>query len=623
MPHDRGAVSALAATGGYAARTRRIICLGQINRPGKRRQFRIRGGPSAAEPATETTTVPFLEFQTGPRSGERFTLDQERTLIGRHPDCDLVIDAAAVSRQHAAVMLVAGEASIEDLRSRNGTIVNRRAISGRQRLDEGDEVSICGHRFRFFVNQPSETCGDVVGAAAVGDDPLADDNPPSSVIVSQVDVPSSSSDAPVGAHAEAKLRAVLGLNRAIGASLTLDEVLPRMLDGLFGIFPGAERGFVLLKDPQSQRLVLRARRMRSGADPGPLRLSLSLMNHVARSRRAILSADATTDSRFGASESLLDCRIRSVMCVPVTRADGGLLGVVQVDSRDVRDGFTQEDLDVLAGIAGQASQAIEQALAHDERVEREHLNRDLELAHRVQQGLLPSRPPEISGYEIFDFYEAARHVGGDFFAYVPLPGDRLAVVLADVSGKGVAAALLMAALSADVRYCLASEPDLGQAVARINETFLRGGWDDRFATLIVAVLDPATHRVTLCNAGHLPAFLRGPGGSVQAVAGDLGGLPLGMAAGREFRSCTVDIHPGAALVFCTDGISEALDHEDRCYGLERLEAVLTESPETSAGDLGRRILADVERHAAGQVRSDDICLICLRRTAAAAPAHPA
>jgi serine phosphatase RsbU (regulator of sigma subunit) len=567
--------------------------------------------------------VPFLEFQTGPRSGERFTLDRERTLIGRHPDCDLVIDAAAVSRQHAAVIVTGGQASIEDLRSRNGTIVNRRLVSGRTRLEDGDEVWICGHRFRYFLNQPSEPLPDIAGPAAAGDDLLANDDPPSSVIVSQVDVPSSSSDVPVGRQAEVKLRAVLGLNRAIGASLSLDEVLPKMLDGLFGIFPGAERGFVLLKDPQSQRLVLKARRMRSGADPGPLRLSLSLMNHVANSRRAILSADATTDSRFGASESLLDCRIRSVMCVPVTRADGGLLGVVQVDSRDVRDGFTQEDLDVLAGIAGQASQAIEQALAHDERVEREHLNRDLELAHRVQQGLLPSRPPEISGYEMFDFYEAARHVGGDFFAYVPLPGDRLAVVLADVSGKGVAAALLMAALSADVRYCLASEPDLGQAVARINETFLRGGWDDRFATLIVAVLDPAAHRVTLCNAGHLPAFLRGPGGIVRAVAADLGGLPLGMAAGREFRSCTVDLAPGAALVFCTDGISEALDHEDRCYGLERLETVLAEPIEATAGDLGRRILADVERHAAGQVRSDDICLICLRRLETVPPAHPA
>jgi hypothetical protein len=229
---------------------------------------------------------------------------------------------------------------------------------------------------------------------------------------------------------------------------------------------------------------------------------------VVQSRRAILSADAATDSRFNASESIVDCRIRSVMCVPFVDVDGHVLGVIHVDSRDVLNGFDQADLQVLAGIAGQAAQAVEQAVAHDRRVQQEQIKRDLELAHRVQQGLLPTKPPEIEGYEVFDFYEPAHHVGGDFFAYVPLSEGRLAIVLADVSGKGVSAALVMAALSADVRYCLASERDLAKAVSLINESFLRGGWDDRFASMVVAVLDPRSHHVTLVSAGHLPVFLR-------------------------------------------------------------------------------------------------------------------
>jgi serine phosphatase RsbU (regulator of sigma subunit) len=245
--------------------------------------------------------------------------------------------------------------------------------------------------------------------------------------------------------------------------------------------------------------------------------------------------------------------------------------------------------------------------------------RDLELAQRVQQGLLPSRPPDLPGYEIFDHYESARHVGGDFFAYVPLADDRLAVVLADVSGKGISAALLMAALSADVRYCLASERDLGRAVARINETFLRGGWDDRFATLVVAVLDPARHVATICNAGHLPVFRCGPNREVETVAADLGGLPLGMAPPGDYRSCEVPLAPGATLLFCTDGISEALDHEQRCYGFERMEAVLAEA--SGPAEIGRRLLADVRRHAAGQVQSDDICVVCVGRLRGTA--HPA
>jgi len=534
-------------------------------------------------------------------------------VIGRHPGCDIVLDSASVSRQHAVVTLSTDGAFVEDLKSRNGTFVNGQMIATRHRLDDGDEISICGQRFEFLATgRRRQRSGSTnAGAVSATGHVVLDEESAAGIIMSQLDLPASGEA--LGEHAEAKLRAVLGLHRAIGASVSLDDVLPRLLDGLLEVFPQAERGFVLLVDPHSGRLVVRAQRAKAGADTGPQRISLSLVTMVSETRRAILSADASVDSRFRDNESVLDCRIRSVMCVPVVRGDGGLLGVVQVDSRDVLNGFEAADLDVLAGVAGQAAQAIEQALAQDERVAREQLNRDLELAHRVQQGLLPARPPEVTGYEVFDYYEAARHVGGDFFAYVPLADERLAIVLADVSGKGVAAALLMAALSADVRYCLASERDLGVAVARINESFLRGGWDDRFATLVVMVLDTTRHVATVCNAGHLPVFLRDARG-VRAVAGDLGGLPLGMAAGGEFRTCEVPLEPGTTLVLCTDGISEALDAGQECYGFTRLETALAGAA-SGAQAAGRAILDDVAAHTAGQPQSDDICLVCITRSA--------
>ncbi|MFM8734902.1 MAG: SpoIIE family protein phosphatase [Pirellulales bacterium] len=565
-------------------------------------------------------TVPLLELQSAGRRPTRIPLAPGRILVGRHPACGVVLDAAPVSRQHAAIEVEVDTAFVEDLQSRNGTLVNGLPLVGRQRLDDGDEISICGQRlvYRTTARRRPGTATSSPPDSDVVDDVLMGDSS-AAVIVSQRELPAAAADA-VGPEAEVRLRAVLGLNRALGGSLTLDDVLPRLLDGLLQIFPQADRGIVMLADPTSRRLVLRARRVKESAAAGPQRVSLSLINTVAETRRAILSADAANDSRFSATESIVDCLIRSVMCVPVVRGDGGLLGVVQVDSRDISHGFTEADLDVLAGLAGQASQAVEQSLAHEERIAREQLARDLELARRVQQGLLPARPPELPGYEIFDFYESARHVGGDFFGYVPLADDRLAVVLADVSGKGVSAALLMAALSADVRYCLASERDLGRAVARINESFLRGGWDDRFATLVVAVLEPERHAVTICNAGHLPLFLRGADGGVRTVAADLGGLPLGMAGPGDFSTCTLTLEPGDTLVACTDGISEALDGEQQCYGFDRLVTMLGH-PAGGAAEVGRRLLADVDRHAAGQPRSDDMCLVCVGRLAPA-PAHP-
>lgn len=554
-----------------------------------------------------------ITFQTGFRAGEQVPLPGGRLVIGRHPDCEIVLDVASVSRQHAALTVTEDEVTIEDLRSRNGTIVNDDRIVGPRRLEDGDIVSICGQRLLFDADAELDRSMTIDSAAGELEDEEAEfQGHGDAVIMSQVAMPQASAETDFGQHTEAKLRAVLGLNRAVGASLSVDEVLPRLIDGLLDVFPQADRGFVLLAQPPTGKLKLRARRTKCSED-GPVRLSRTLIELVAESRQAILSADAATDSRFQANASVMVGCIRSVMAVPVTDHDGDVIGVIQVDARDLRDGFSEADLDVLAGIAGHASWAIEQAIAHEERIEREQLARDLELAHRVQQGLLPTRPPNVPGYEIFDFYEPARLVGGDFFSYVPLHGGKIAFVLADVSGKGVAAALLMAALSADIRYCLASEADLAKAMALINESFHRGGWDDRFATLVVAVLDPNRHAVEICNAGHLPVFLRDAGG-VRHVAGDLEGLPLGMDPDQIFRTCTVELPPEGVFVICTDGVTEAMDHASTCYGLEQLESVMAR-PTTSASDLGKRILSDVERHVAGAAVTDDICLVCVRRQA--------
>lgn len=558
-----------------------------------------------------------LVFLSGSRTGQRIAMSTPRIVIGRHPACDVVLDISSVSRQHAAVILDADNAFVEDLRSRNGTTVNGHRIMARHRLSDGDEVVICDQCFRF--QDAEHTDATILSSGPRTDEAdMVEADSGDSHIVSQVDMQRLSGDAPGGPQSEAQLRAVVGLRRALGGSLSLDEVLPRMLDGLFGIFSQAERGFALLIDPKSQRLVLRASRFKDGPEAGPLRLSLSLLDNVVKTKRAILSADAASDSRFDSSHSIVDCQIRSVMCVPVMRSDGDVLGVVHVDSRDPRSRFEQADLEVLAGIAGDAAQVIAQAVAHDERIGQEQLKRDLELAHRVQQGLLPTKPPAIEGYEVFDFYEPAQHVGGDFFAYVPLAGGAIATVMADVCGKGISAALMMASLSGDVRYCLASEPDASVAVARINDAFLRSGWDDRFATMITAVLEPQSGRVTVVNAGHMPALVLDLAGQVREVGVEEAGLPLGVDANAAYVSCTARLGPGETLILFTDGITEAMDHEHRCYGTERLMRVLQAEVET-AEDLGRRILADVDRHAAGQLRSDDICLICLRRRAEGEP----
>ena len=553
------------------------------------------------------STTCVLEVMQGPQAGTRFRLEPGRTIVGRHPSCGIVLDAVSVSRQHAAIEVEGNQAWIEDLGSRNGTAVDGRRISGRHALSDGQHLRIGDQRLAFSSSAPL-TVEHLLGSGAFAIGDLVEEGA-DSVILSAVEVPVRPELA--AGDPEKLLRAAGGLDRAIGASVVLEEVLPRTLDGLFQVFPQAERGFLLLVEPESRRLVIRASKFAPTVEAGPLLLSRSLMDRVMQSRQALLSADVSADSGIDVRDSVADCGIRSVMCVPFLRADGDVLGVLQLDRRDTRTPFHRNDLDLLAGVATQVTLAIEQAQAHEERLSREQLRRDLELANRVQQALLPSRPPEIPGYESFDYYEPARQISGDFFSYVPLPGGRTAVVLADVSGKGMSAALVMAALAADVRYCLASESDVATAVGRMNESFCRAGWDDRFATFVVAVLDPATHRLSLVNAGHMPPLLRTAAGDVAAIGIEAAGLPLGVDPETVYQATDVPFPAGATLVCYTDGISEALDHAQRPYGIERLTRVVAAAE--GAGDAGRRILADVERHAAGQVRSDDICLVCLSR----------
>ena len=295
----------------------------------------------------------------------------------------------------------------------------------------------------------------------------------------------------------------------------------------------------MLRDPQTGRLVPKAVKYRRREDTQTVRISRTIVNSVMASKEAILSADAATDARFDMAESIVDFHIRSMMCAPLIDRDGKSLGVIQIDTLDQRNRFQQDDLDVLASVACQAAFAVENAQLHEAAMRDQALKRELAVAHEVQRGFLPSAAPRIPEYDFFEFYEPANQLGGDYYDYVELPGGRLAVVVADVSGKGISASLLMAKLSAETRYCLASEPSPAEAVGRLNRAFCDSGWEDRFVTMVLAVLDPRRHEVTIVNAGHLPPLLRRGPGRVEAVGEAETRLPLGVDHEVDYAQCIV------------------------------------------------------------------------------------
>ena len=554
-----------------------------------------------------------LQLFKTPSGTEDFTIDDDRVVLGRHPDCDIVLDAASVSRQHAQILRDAGQFFLEDLHSRNGTFVNGQLIQGRYALQDGDRLKICDLSLAFYLSQPSDKLPGGIDLSGSSLAMMVDDGPAvgTSTIMSKLDIGTSRSGVRLQVNPEVKLRAMIEIAQNLGKAVSLDEVLVKLLDSIFKIFIQADRGFVILRSPEGN-LVPKAVKHRRPDQEDQARISRTIVNQVMKNQEAVLSADAANDSRFDTSQSIADLRIRSMMCAPLVDSDGNSLGVIQVDTSDQRQRFQKEDLEVLASIASQAAIAVDNAQLHENALKQQAMNHDLALAHKVQRGLLPAAPPSLDGYYFFDFYEPANQVGGDYYDYVELPNNRLAIVLGDVSGKGVSAALLMAKLSGEVRYCLASEPDPATAMSRINASFSRSGWQDRFVTFVLAVLDARAHQLTLVNAGHMAPFLRHGHGPVEPIGGDDSGLPLGIDPDFEYTAVSRTLEPGDFLAVFTDGFSEAMNAASELYGLERLSAQLA-TPKVPVSDLGKLILADVKQFVGGRPQSDDMCLACFGR----------
>lgn len=560
----------------------------------------------------------FLKLTKGASPGTRFELHGDRVVIGRSIECDIPLDVPAVSRRHAAIIAERGRFFVEDLESRNGTFVNERKVIDRTPLRDGDQVVICDQEFRFYSGHAAEVDADdsVSGLESIDLAVLVDDSTEitRANVVATYDVSGGSASWRLSAKPEVKLAALLEISNNLAKTLSVQEILPKLLDSLFKIFVQADRGFVVMRPKPDAPLVPVAAKSRRSTDDERMRISRTIVEEAMRSRKAILSADAASDERFNMAQSIADFSIRSMVCAPMIGGDGQPVGVIQIDTMNQRARFTDEDLEVLAGVASQAAVAIDNAAMHEQVVSQRALQRDLELARRMQRTLLPSGPPQVPGYFFFDHYQAARQVGGDYYDYVQLPGGRIAVIVGDVAGKGVSAALLMARLSADVRFSLASEGDPAKAVQQINDGFANHDWQDKFVTMIVGVVNPQSHELLTVNAGHMAPLLRSRSGAVDEIGEDAAGLPLGVAPGYEYQSHTHILQPGEMLTIFTDGFSEAMNSQRELYGLERLKRQIS-SPAQNVSEFGQQILENVSRFVDGFDQSDDMCLVCFGREA--------
>jgi serine phosphatase RsbU (regulator of sigma subunit)/pSer/pThr/pTyr-binding forkhead associated (FHA) protein len=539
--------------------------------------------------------------------------------IGRHPDCEVVIDDNSVSRRHARLSCEEGHFYLEDLDSRNGTEVNGSQIRGKTRLFDGAEIGICDVRFRFHMedsssDKPLTTRIDSAASRLKTSFFFAEeaDRLDSSRIVSQVELSSAKTLKDSAGDLKEKLKALSAITLSLSTAWEQDDILLRVLDTLFELFSDSDRGFVVLVD-NAGAITPHQMKTRRPQDTERVRISRTIIRTVLDSKQAVLSADAANDERFDLSQSVVDFKIRSVMCAPLVDADDHPIGAIQLDTLRSTVAYDQDDLEVLATVAIQASLALQKLELFRQAEENRQLEQDLRLAQEVQLRFLPQAEPQVPGYSFFSHYRPATQVGGDYFDYIRLTEHQWVVVVADVVGHGVAAALLMAKIAADARFaCALNHDDPVKALDQINRS-LNGLNMDRFVTLILGYLDSSKHEMTFANAGHLPPLVRETSGKTHWVKQARRSLPLGVSDAAVFFSETISLKPGDNVLLFTDGLSDLMNPQGDQFGMERLAREVELSPNRAPESIGKAICQAAKSHLGAAVQHDDICLVVFGR----------
>jgi phosphoserine phosphatase RsbU/P len=565
--------------------------------------------------------MPALHVLKGGNQGSVVPLDSgDKWVMGRNADCQVVINLPAVSREHAIIRLVQGKYYIEDLKSRNGTAVNNQEIRGRTLLNHNDRIKICDSVFAYVDLAPKPPLPEELRPFTATDD----EGEESSSTV-EATISSANKQQLLETQPADKLAFLVDMTADLTQTFNIDKLLPKIGDSLFHVFRQADRAFIILADELIEnKLLPKVIKTRRPQDESTARFSRRIVNRCLEMGQALLSEDASADKRFDLSQSIADCRIRSVMCAPLMmRSTGKAFGVIQLDTQDRHKKFTQDDLKLLMAVAGQAAISLENAKLHEQMLARSGLERDLKLAHQVQMSFLPKRPPVLAGYEFFAHYEAAQEVGGDYYDFVPLPGPRLGIALGDVAGKGVPAALLMAKVSSDARFCMLTEKTPADVVYRLNELMQEAGLLDRFITLALGLLDPAKHQIFFVSAGHFPplVFRKATGKIEEATDREIAGFPLGVADGIPYAAVPVDLLPGDCVAMFTDGVTEAKNKADIEFQLDGARTAMANGPMTPTA-VGQRIIAAVKQHAVGCKQHDDITVVCFGRTTSPAISLP-
>jgi sigma-B regulation protein RsbU (phosphoserine phosphatase) len=340
-------------------------------------------------------------------------------------------------------------------------------------------------------------------------------------------------------------------------------------------------------------------------------ISRSIVERVARESQPLLTSNAQVDARFDQQSSIHIFGLLSILCVPL-QLKGETVGVVYVDNRLQTGMFRHEDLDLLTSIASSAAIAIENARLYALAIDRGRIEKELQMARQVQTSLIPTHTPEIPGWQFSASWIPAREVSGDYYDFIPIKQDILGVVIADVSDKGMPAALFMALTRSTVRASVIQAFSPAKGIFQVNQLISNDAAGGMFVTLFYAQLALKTGQLFYVNAGHNPPLLYHRSAD-EWTSLTRTGVALGIEENQVYTQMVIQLNPGDFILMYTDGLTDAIDPEQQAFGEERLRQALIKRRYESAGDILAGIQAEVNLFVRSSEPFDDITALVIKR----------
>jgi serine phosphatase RsbU (regulator of sigma subunit) len=540
--------------------------------------------------SSSSGVFPTLKFVQGNEQKD-IVIDRTPFTVGRKVDKDLVIADPRVSREHAQIMKEGQDFFLVDLGSKHGTFVNGERIQ-RQKLERGDRLEFGARDSVYILFNPAEATSNTAREFLSQ--------------ISDIQIKEETTDLE-------KLTLFLEAARKLNTAGVLDEILVTMLDVTLQL-TGAERGYVFLKDEEG-KLRLRAGRS-SKKEPllDDKTISHSILEESLRSNSEFLLSDTSRSLELAGRQSIVAYDLRTVVCIPLRKMQvqatreaqtqvleinpAEAMGALYVDSRYASRDMGAVDNKILHAIATEAASLIENARLVQAEEEARRYQQELSIAASIQQRLMQVKIPEVPFARLLGKNLSCKEIGGDFFDAVNTK-DGLAVVLADVSGKGVSAALLASTLQGMIYSHLTTGMSLLEVVTAVNRFFAEKMGGEKYATLLLVRLR-RDGELEYVNCGHIPPLLVCGG---EVMRPPHGNVPVGLLADATFENATCQMKSGDRFILVTDGVTEAENPMGEFFEDSRLEATAAKSP-TLEG-----IFSAVEDFCAGNPLNDDCTVV--------------